>query len=131
MDGFHRESLSQDVKLLLDVCQDLQRSRSQKACITELEDHTIGLSNELLNTCVREVVPYLSYATLLRLSLATSHFDASSLEPSPGLIAFLRMPHDNAVWEILHLRYESLMHQSVPFDDFKRSFDFLLIPDLI
>ena len=125
-----QNSLSQDARLLLDKCLDLQRGM-QAPSFTELEDYALNLSNLLLESCSREIVPNLSYTTRLKLSLIVWHFNASSSESSSELLAFFssRSPFDKKVCETLHVRYQNHICQTVTFDDFRCSFDFLLIPD--
>jgi hypothetical protein len=74
----------------------------------------------------RVILQSLTYDTLLKLALMVWHFNASSREPSPGLLAFLRSPIDKKVWETLHVRYQNQIRRQVLYDDFMRSFDFLL-----
>ena len=111
---FSLERLSKDAVLVLRACQAL-----------ESEDNAT-LDNDLLSATARTLVESLDYTTLLKLSLITWHFDASSSSPSEGLVFFLRQRNDNAVLQKLHPRYQEIMRQSVPFDEFKNSFDFLL-----
>lgn len=84
----------------------------------------------LVDSYSREIVQSLSYATRLKLSFIVWHFNASSCEPSPELLAFLRSPIDKKVWEILRVRYQDHIHQRVLYDDFMHSFDFLLSSQL-
>ena len=142
---FRWNSLSQDARLLLDGCRDLQNGLQQPPSCTELEGYALSLLPMLMESYAGTIVPNLSYATRLKLSIivwhfhapsckpspepVASHFDASSYEPSQGLVTFLRSPLNKEVWEILHVRYQK-MCQLVPFDDFMRSFDFLLSSQL-
>jgi hypothetical protein len=84
----------------------------------------------LVDSYSREIVESLSYATRLKLSLIVWYFNASSCEPSPELLAFLRSPIDKEVWETLHVRYQDHIRQQVLYDDFMHSFDFLLLSRL-
>lgn len=111
------QSLSQDARKLLDICQALKNSRSRQS---SLDDAKLFLENDLCASVVN-VLYELRYGTVLMLALITWHFDASSLQTSQGLISFLRQPHDNEVMRILGDRYQSIMCDTVPLN-----FDFLL-----
>jgi hypothetical protein len=95
----------------------------------ELEDYALYMNTLLVDRYSREIARGLSYATRLKLALVIRHFDTSSSEPSPGLLAFFSRPLDNKVWEALHVKYQNHISQTVSFHNFQRSFDFLLIPD--
>lgn len=105
------ENLSQDAKMLLDVCNTLRSRRSQEPYF-----------ENNLHLHVGNILPDLSYGTILMLALMTWHFDASSSEASQGLIIFLRWPHNSEVKEILQNRYRSIMWQMD-----SSNFDFLLV----
>lgn len=124
-----QDSLSQDATLLLYKCQDLQSQVQQPASCPELEDYALYMHTLLVDRYSREIARGLSYATHLKLALVTRHFDTSSSEPSPGLLAFFSRPLDNEVWEALHVQYQNHVSQTDSFHNFQRSFDFLLIPD--
>ena len=115
--------------------------RVQRACEALESENYATRDNALLSATVKTLVVTLDYTTLLKLSLITWHFGASPLPskgaslpsegvssslPPEGLVFFLRQRNDNAVWQKLHSRYQEIMRQSVPSDEFKNSFDFLL-----
>ncbi|CAP79201.1 Pc06g02080 [Penicillium rubens Wisconsin 54-1255] len=104
------ENLSQDAEMLLDVCNTLKRRRSQEP----------NLENDL-HVHVGNILPDLSYGTVLMLALMTWHFDASSSKASQDLIIFLRWP-DYSEIRILQDRYQGIMCETAP-----SNFDFLLI----
>lgn len=105
------ENLSQDAEMLLDVCNTLKRRRSQEPY----------LENDL-HVHVGNILPDLSYGTVLMLALMTWHFDASSSKASQDLIIFLSWPYYSEVRRILQDRYQSIMCEAAP-----SNFDFLLI----
>lgn len=114
-----QENLCPEAISLLDACEGLRRHGSQGEYINCLN------GNWLLDTLVRRVVRDLRYSTLLKLSLLTWHFDASFHLPSEGLIGFLRQPRvgSDAVWRILHDQYQRNAGETIPFQDFRQSFD--------
>jgi hypothetical protein len=105
------ENLSQDAEMLLDVCNTLKRRRPQEPY----------LKNDL-HVHVGNILPDLSYGTVLMLALMTWHFDASSSKASQDLIIFLRWPYYSEVRRILQDRYQGIMCETAP-----SNFDFLLI----
>ncbi|KAJ5891353.1 uncharacterized protein N7473_007581 [Penicillium subrubescens] len=105
--------LSQDARLIIDKCQELQSRLQQPPSCTELEHYALDLYTMLVDSYSREIVLSLSYATRLKLSLIVWHFDASSREPSPELLAFLRSPNDKKVLETIHVRYQDQIRQQV------------------
>ncbi|CAG8948369.1 unnamed protein product [Penicillium salamii] len=111
------QSLSQDARKLLDICQALKNSRSRQS---SLDDAKLFFKNNLCAS-VGNVLHELRYDTVLMLALITWHYDASSSEASQGLITFLRQPDDNEVRRILGGRYQSIMCDTDP-----SNFDFLL-----
>lgn len=108
------ESLSQDARKLLDICQALKNSRSRQS---SLDDAKLFFENDFVGNVLHE----LRYDTVLMLALITWHFDTSSSQASQGLITFLRHPHDNEVRRILAGRYQSIMCHTA-----SSNFDFLL-----
>lgn len=116
--------LSEDATLVLEACQALRMSRDQ--------DNTT-IDHGILSATAKTLVGSLSntsYATLLKLSLITWHFDSSGA-PSDELACFLRQPSHNAVWKVwetIHDDYQRIMQRTVPFGEFKATHDFLLCP---
>lgn len=74
----------------------------------------------LVESCSKEIVQILSYDTRLKLSPIYCHFDAL------GLREFLRNPVNETIWETVYARYQAHGHRCVSYDDFVKSFDFLL-----
>jgi hypothetical protein len=108
------ENPSQDARMLLDVCKALRSRRSQEPGL----DGHVSLENDL-HVYMGNLLPDLSYGTVLMLALMTWHFDASA---SQGLINFLRWPYNSEVKRILQNRYRSIMCET----GFS-NFDFLLV----
>ncbi|CAG8148137.1 unnamed protein product [Penicillium nalgiovense] len=96
------ETLSEGTRKLLDGCNTLGSRRSQESC----HDESISLENDVY-VYVGEILPGLSYGTVLMLALMTWHFDASSSEASQGLIILLRWPYDSEVREYSRINIEA------------------------
>lgn len=111
------QSLSQDARKLLDICQALKNSGSRQS---SPDDAKLSFENDLCAS-VGNVLHELRYGTVLMLALITWQFDTSSSQASQGLITFLRHPYDNEVKRILGGRYQSIMC-----DTASSNFDILL-----
>lgn len=70
------------------------------------------------------IVESLSYDTRLKLTLMVWHFNDKELRK------FLRSPIDKTEWETLYARYQVHSRQQILYDDFRHSFDFLLLSQL-
>jgi hypothetical protein len=120
------ESLSQDARLLLDKCKALKNHSPPEPCIDK-NGYPAALDKKVV-ALVEDVLADWSYGTVLKLTLASWHFDPWHFEKQPAsasddLISFLSRPN-KAVIEILQDRYRSMMGQGAVLND---SFDFLLV----
>jgi hypothetical protein len=113
----HSENLSNDARTLLAVCNTLRNRRSRETCL----DESTSLENDVC-AYVEDILPSLSYGTILMLALMTWHFNASSSKASQGFIIFLRRPYNSEVKRILQERYQRMMCETG-----SPNFDFLLV----
>jgi hypothetical protein len=102
--------------LLLDKCKALKKNRPLEP----------GINKKVL-PLVEEVLADWSYDTVLKLTLATWHFDPWPFDAPPSsastdLVSFLRRPNKDVI-ELLPDRYRTMMSGTDTLDD---TFDFLL-----
>lgn len=112
----HSENLSEDARKLLAGCNTLRSRRSREICL-----ESTSLENDVC-AYVGDVLPGLSYGTILMLALMTWHFNASPSEASHGLIIFLSRPYNSEVKRILQEQYRRMMCETG-----SPNFDFLLV----
>lgn len=114
------QDLSQDARLLLDICNALRRHGPPER-FDETEHQ--ASEEEALCAAVETAFRGIGYDTLLKLALVTWHFDASSPVPSQELKFFLRRPYTSVI-EILQVRYRTILCDAISLDP---TFDFLLV----
>lgn len=123
---FARRNISQDASLVLEACEELQKTRAQYRDFIHYE-----IICTKANKLVHDYVDSLDDKTLHKLALIIWHFDAgvhidtSSSEAYSELAYFLEHPTNDAIWKAIHTRY----YNGTPLEslhDFKASYDFLL-----
>ncbi|KAJ5882808.1 uncharacterized protein N7473_011070 [Penicillium subrubescens] len=114
---------SQDATIVRDRCLELRSLLHSPPQYTELEKYARALSSMLMENYSKIVTHDLSYATRLKLALIVRRFD----DPKK-LRAFLESPIKKTVWFNLHADYLTYTHETIPYNEFIDSFDFLLLP---
>jgi hypothetical protein len=120
-----QDSLSQDARILLHWCRELQSQSPLSPRCTELEEYARELSSMFVENYSRYVLQDLTYSTRLKLAIIFWHFADPDL-----LRGFLRSPINKTVWERLHADYLLYSQQDISYLECIQSFDFLLSPQL-
>ena len=117
--GSYREILSDDAVLVLSAYEHLRG--------LQYVDRTV--IDDAAKTLVDSLDKSESYTALLKLSLMTWRFNASSV-PSEELTRFLRQPNNQYDWEWIHAEFKRHTGNELSLSDFKASCDLLLWPSL-
>lgn len=116
-----RRSLSRDARLILNKCQYLHRTLQRPPTCPELEDYAHHIYAMLVENFSEDIVQNLSYDARLKLALIAWHFDTEGLHKS------LRSPINKTAWATIYANYQAHSPRQILYDDFRQSFDFLLL----